>query len=251
MDPVTASLMAIGTGSATGLRPYFTVFALSLAGITVPEDAPGFIANTAGQIPESIANPWVLVICAVLALGDGGLDKILGLNLPLETINQVLRPIFGALVGVQLGMDAGVASAVTSGVLGLGTATPVSLGKGSLTAGLTAVFPEPVSQFLRSLIEDFGAFALVILALVLPFLAAFLGVVMVVIGIALFFLFRKALRSMRTKFSQVKQRRAQLKKARAERRASGQQGGALQNLRRLAKGNPMYTEGGTASTLHH
>jgi hypothetical protein len=73
LDPLTASLMAIGSGSAAGLRPYFTVLALGIAGLVIPDTAPDMIASAARQIPESITNPWVLAICAVLAIGEAGL----------------------------------------------------------------------------------------------------------------------------------------------------------------------------------
>ncbi|MGY5766041.1 DUF4126 domain-containing protein [Brachybacterium sp. DNPG3] len=152
MDGITSSLMAIGSGSASGLRPYLTVLILSIAGMTIPDDAPLLIGVAAAQIPPLLANPWVAGLCALLAIGDCGIDKVLGLNLPFEALNQIIRPIFGALVGMQLGSTAGPEFAVLNTMLGVGTATPVSLGKGSLTAGLTAAFPEPVSQVVRSVL---------------------------------------------------------------------------------------------------
>ena len=47
--------MAIGSGSAAGLRPYFTVLALGIAGLAIPDTAPEMIASAARQIPEQIA----------------------------------------------------------------------------------------------------------------------------------------------------------------------------------------------------
>lgn len=249
MGGITAALMAVGTGSATGLKPYLTVFMLSVAGMAVPPDTSGPLAAAAEHIPHSLANPWVAIICAILAIGDFGIDKVIGLNLPFETINSVLRPIFGALVGTQVGVNSGPEMTAVCAALGLGTATPVSLGKTGLTAGMTAAFPEPVSQVVRSFIEDFGAFFLVLAALILPALAAFFGLCAVGIGLTLFFMFRKAYRSMRTKFSQLKQRRTDIKQVRAAQLASGERVTFFQALRRLAAGaSPLVAAGVATST---
>lgn len=66
---------------------------LSLAGIAVPDGSSGFLGQVDAAVPASISNPWVLGACAVLALGEGGLDKVLSLNLPLEAVSQVLRSV--------------------------------------------------------------------------------------------------------------------------------------------------------------
>lgn len=204
---ITAALMAIGAGSASGLRPYLTVLLLGLARLLVPQDAvPPIVGQALAQIPEFLTSPWILGICAVLAIGDGGIDKVLGLNLPLEPINQILRPVLGALIGLQLGLGSGAPTATVTAVLGGAAALPVSLGKASLTAGLTAIFPEPISQVLRSLIEDFGAVGLVVAAVLAPIIAAVLGLVAVGIGIALFVIFRRAYRAMRARLGRFGRR---------------------------------------------
>lgn len=235
MDPLTASLMAIGSGSAAGLRPYFTVLALGIAGLAIPDTAPEMIASAARQIPDSITNPWVLAICAVLAIGEAGLDKIPFLNLSMETISVWLRPIFGALVGIGLGANSGVEVAILTGLLGAGSALSVSLGKSSVTAA-TSVVPEPITQWVRSLIEDFGALILVLAAVLLPVLAAVLGLVAIGIGFFLYRMFRKVYRSMKTKFGSVKQHQAAAQSAREAQLASGEKNTARQTLRRLASG---------------
>ncbi|MGQ4494310.1 DUF4126 domain-containing protein [Dermabacteraceae bacterium P13115] len=196
MSPLTASLMAIGVGSAAGLRPYFTAFMLAAFGMAVPAYGPEFLQSTAGSIPETIANPWVLGISGALAFADLVIDKILGINLPMEAINQFLRPILGALLGAQLGAEAGPTMAVVTALLGGGAAAPVSIGKGAVTAGMTAILPEPISQVLRSLGEDAAALVLVVAAVLAPLLAALLGIVLVVAAVFLFLMIQRALRSL-------------------------------------------------------
>lgn len=235
MDPLTASLMAIGSGSAAGLRPYFTVLALGIAGLAIPDTAPEMIASAARQIPESITNPCVLAICAVLAIGEAGLDKIPFLNLSMETVSVWLRPVFGALVGIGLGANSGVEVAVVTGLLGAGSALSVSLGKSSLTAA-TNVVPEPVTQWVRSLIEDFGALVLVLAAVLLPVLAALLGLAAVAIGFLLYRMFRKAYRSLKSTFGNAKDKQAAARVAREAQHAAGGNASAWQSLKRIASG---------------
>lgn len=235
MDPLTASLMAIGSGSAAGLRPYFTVLALGIAGLAIPDTAPEMISSAARQIPESITNPWVLGICAVLAIGEAGVDKIPFLNLSMESISVWLRPIFGALVGIGLGANSGVEVAILTGLLGAGSALSVSLGKSSVTAA-TNVVPEPITQWIRSLIEDFGALILVFAAVLLPVLAAVLGLAAVLIGFFLYRMFRKVYRSMKNRFGSVKEHQAAAQAARQAQAQAGEKNSATQTLRRLAAG---------------
>lgn len=235
MEPLTASLMAIGSGSAAGLRPYFTVFALGLAGLAIPESAPGVITGAVNQIPDSVANPWVLAICAILALGDSGLDKVPLLNISMESLSSWLRPIFGSLVGLQLGVESGPMVTALTTVLGTSTSLPVSLGKLSSTAA-TNVVPDPVTQWVRSLFEDFGALILVVAAILLPILAAFLGIIAVAIGITLFIMFRKTYKAMKTKFSEVKQKQAEARALKQAQIASGERSTTLQVLKNLAAG---------------
>lgn len=208
MDGTTPALMAVGAGSAIGLRPYMTVFLLSIAGMAIPAGAPEIIGHAASQIPDTLANPWVAVISGVLAVAEFGIDKIFGVNLPIEMINQILRPILGAIIGFQMGSDSGGELAVLTTVLGIVSATPVSLGKGGITAGLTAIFPEPVSQAVRSLLEDVGAVVLAVSAVLLPILAALFGLAAIAVGVVLFLVFRKALLAIRAKYAAYTRRRA-------------------------------------------
>lgn len=247
MEPVTASLMAIGSGSAAGLRPYFTVFALSLAGLAVPDDASSIVAKSVDQIPDSIANPWVLTICAILALAEFASGKFPAVDLVLEPISAWVRPLFGALVGMQLGVDSGSVTAAFTTLLGAGTSLPVSLGKTSATAA-TTVASGGAMDWLRSLFEDSSALILVVAAILLPILAAFLGLIAVGIGITLFIVFRRAYRAMRVKLSEISQWRERSRTLREAQLASGERVSTVQALKRLAAGaTPAMAMGVTTS----
>lgn len=244
MDPLTASLMSIGSGSAAGMRPYFTVFVLGFAALVMPEGAPGIVTTAVEQIPGSIANPWVVGICAILALADFLGGKVPWLDLSLEPITAWLRPVLGSLVGMQLGVESGAATAVFTTALGAGTSIPVSLGKTSATAATTAA-SGGFADWIRSLFEDASAFVLVVAAVLVPIFAAFLGLIAVAIGIVLFLLFRKAYRAMKMKVSDLRRRQAEARARRRAQIASGERVSTLQALKRLTAGaTPAMATGG-------
>ena len=196
---VSTALVAIGTGSAAGLRPYFTVFFLGVAKLLIPADAPGAISGVITQIPDIVADPWVLGITGVLAVGEFLVDKFQFFDQAWDVIHSVLRPVFGALIGLQVGDEYGTTAMVTGAVLGGATATGVSLGKSTLR-GLVNLLPEPVTNVLTSLGEDTAA-VIVLIGVVVPPLAALVGLVMLGIGIWLFVKLRRVFTAAKARLS--------------------------------------------------
>ncbi|MBU8577687.1 DUF4126 domain-containing protein [Brevibacterium luteolum] len=196
---VSTALVAIGTGSAAGLRPYFTVFFLGVAKLLIPADAPGAISGVITQIPDIVADPWVLGITGVLAVGEFLVDKFQFFDQAWDVIHSVLRPVFGALIGLQVGDEYGTTAMVTGAALGGATATGVSLGKSTLR-GLVNLLPEPVTNVLTSLGEDTAA-VIVLIGVVVPPLAALVGLVMLGIGIWLFVKLRRVFTAAKARLS--------------------------------------------------
>lgn len=183
-----------------------------------------------------------------MALGDAGVDKVPFAGLSMETVSAWLRPVFGSLVGLQLGVESGPVVTVLTTILGAGTSLPVSLGKTSTTAATTLAGGGTV-EWLRSLIEDFGAVILVVAAILLPILAAFFGLIAVGIGITLFIMFRKTYKAMKTKFGEVKQKQTEARALRQAQIASGERTPTLQVLKSLAAGaTPAMAAGVSTST---
>lgn len=157
-------------------------------------------------------------------------------------MNSVLRPLLGLALGAAIGWDTGTGSAIIMGILAGGAALPVSLGKGATTAGLTAVFPEPVSQVVRSVIEDASVVVIMLLALLAPIIAALAGIAAAVFGVLLFFTFRRAYRSLRRRFGASGPNRGDLAVLQAEAAsaptgAAAAHGGPIAALRRFARAN--------------
>lgn len=217
---ITAALMAIGAGSATGLRPYLTVVFLGIVGLVTPDEVPGIIHTAVSQIPEFLSNPLVLIVCGILALADTSIDKMPGVNVFVgELIQRFIRPAFGIFVGIQLGLDHGTIGMVTTGLLGAVTSVPVALGKTSSTTVLGGI---PGIQLIRSLGEEAIVIVLLVAAIVLPLLAAFLGLIVVAAAAFIFVKLRRVYRSTRMKFGQFSQRRLELKEIRRVQLESGE-----------------------------
>ncbi|MCT1657238.1 DUF4126 domain-containing protein [Brevibacterium luteolum] len=197
---VSTALVATGTGSAAGLRPYFTVFFLGVAKLLIPADAPGAISGVITQIPDIVADPWVLGITGVLAAGEFLVDKFQFFDQAWDVIHSVLRPVFGALIGLQVGDEYGTTAMVTGAVLGGATATGVSLGRSTLR-GLVNLLPEPVTNVLTSLGEDTAAVIVLIGVVAVPPLAALVGLVMLGIGIWLFVKLRRVFTAAKARLS--------------------------------------------------
>lgn len=100
MDPAwTAALLAIASGTVSGLRPYFVVLTLGAVKALVPLGAAGPAAGVIEAIPEMLAQPWVLIVVGLLALGEVIVDKLPYLDSAWDGIHLVLRPLFGAALG--------------------------------------------------------------------------------------------------------------------------------------------------------
>ncbi|MGO2541539.1 MAG: DUF4126 family protein [Specibacter sp.] len=247
---ITAALMAIGAGSATGLRPYLTVVFLGIVGLVTPDEVPGIIHTAVSQIPEFLSNPLVLIVCGILALADTSIDKMPGVNVFVgELIQRFIRPAFGIFVGIQLGLDHGTIGMVTTGLLGAVTSVPVALGKTSSTTVLGGI---PGIQLIRSLGEEAIVIVLLVAAIVLPLLAAFLGLIVVAAAAFIFVKLRRVYRSTRMKFGQFSQRRLELKEIRRVQLESGERLSMPEALRQAIAGvTPTMATGmaGAASSV--
>jgi hypothetical protein len=193
MDPAwTAALLAIASGTVSGLRPYFVVLTLGAVKALVPLDAASPAAGVIEAIPEMLAQPWVLIVVGLLALGEVVVDKLPYLDSAWDGIHLVLRPLFGAALGYGIGVDEGTGVAVGAAVAGGVTAAGVSFGK-TATRAVVNMLPEPVSNVLVSFGEDAAAVILLVLSFLLLPLAAVLAVLLLVGAVLLIVRMRRKL----------------------------------------------------------
>lgn len=191
MDPVwTAALLAIASGTASGLRPYFVVLTLGAVKWLVPADAAGLAGPVLQAIPDALTQPWILIIAGILALGELIVDKIPYLDSAWDGVHSVLRPIFAAALGYGIGDGEGTGVAVATAVAGGVTAAGVGLGKTATRAAVN-LLPEPISNVLVSLGEDVAALLLLVLSILLLPVAAILALLLLAGAIALFVWLRR------------------------------------------------------------
>jgi uncharacterized membrane protein len=157
-----------------GIRVYFTVFGVGVAGllgwVTLPE---------ALQVTQSW---WVLGVSAALAGVEFFTDKLPGVDSIWDLLQTLARIPAGAfLAAATLSSD----GQLSPGMLAAGAG--VALASHGLKTGTRAMLnmsPEPVSNWMTSLLEDGLVVGAMALALVYPWLALAL-VVTLGLGVAL------------------------------------------------------------------
>lgn len=151
-----AHLFALGLALAclAGVRAYFTVFGVGLAGLLGWVDLPAALQVT--------TSPWVLGTAGALALVEFFADKIPGVDSGWDLLQTLARIPAGAFLAAATLSDDGQ---LGGGALALGAGA--AMGMHALKSGTRALInasPEPVSNWTASLGEDAaaaGALALV------------------------------------------------------------------------------------------
>jgi uncharacterized membrane protein len=151
-----AHIFALGLALAclAGVRAYFTVFGVGLAGLMGWVDLP-----TALQVTTS---PWVMGTAGALALVEFGADKIPGVDSGWDLLQTLARVPAGAFLAAATLSDDGQLSGGAL-ALGAGAALTTHAIKATTRAAINAS-PEPLSNWTASLGEDaasLGALALV------------------------------------------------------------------------------------------
>ena len=180
--PEIALASALAWGS--GLRLYATLFALGAAGWL------GWI-----ELPQHLsllAHPLVLGTSGLMALVEFGADKLPWVDSLWDAVHTFIRIPAGAALAAAVFGDgaAALAAAILGGTLAAGTHLAKAGGR-----ALINVSPEPFSNWAASFTEDSAVLGGLWLAIVWP--AAFLIVLLLLIGFALmlFFRLRKKFRS--------------------------------------------------------
>ncbi|MFC6598306.1 DUF4126 domain-containing protein [Kitasatospora paranensis] len=163
------------SGWASGVNAYAVVMLLGLFGRF----------GGADTVPPVLERTDVLIAATVLFLCEAVADKIPYVDTVWDAIHTAIRPAAGAVVGALLAShDPGSLGEVAAGALGGSTAL-VSHGiKASLRMAVNTS-PEPASNIVISLLEDFSVAGLVTLAIFHPWLAASGAAVLLAAGVLL------------------------------------------------------------------
>ena len=171
------------SGWASGLNAYLVVLVLGIS------DRLGDVT----QIPDALARWDVLAAAGFLYAMEFVADKIPYIDSTWDAISTAIRPTAGAVIGVLLAGDASSLDQVVLGVVGGGTALLSHLVKAGGRLAINAS-PEPVSNIVASLAEDFAVLGFVYFAIEHPRPAAAIAGVLLVLGLVLLFFIARLIR---------------------------------------------------------
>jgi hypothetical protein len=159
MDAISTVALAAGLGWASGMRLYAVLFFL------------GVIHHAgAAALPASLqvlAHPAVMTVSGALFAIEFFVDKIPGFDTLWDAVHTFVRVPAGALLAAYAVSADDPGFALAAGLLGGAVAAGTHLAKAGGRAAINAS-PEPFSNWVASLTEDFSALAIVWLALTHP-----------------------------------------------------------------------------------
>jgi len=167
----------ISSGWASGVNAWATVLVLGLMG-------RAGIGTEA--VPEQLEQTPVLAFCAVMYVVEFVADKVPLFDTVWDVGQTFFRPLVGAWVGYEFAGADG-ASSFDQAAAGAGTGTLALVShavKASLRLGINAS-PEPFTNIVASVGEDFAVAGVTALALQQPEIAAAIAIVLLVAGAAL------------------------------------------------------------------
>jgi hypothetical protein len=170
---VLASLLAW----ASGLRLYFLIFCLGVAGNF------GYIDLPAGL--GVLQHPWVIGAAGILLVMEFLVDKVPGIDSAWDALHTLIRIPAGALLAAGATGDSLGALTLAAGLLGGTITAGTHLAKAGGRAIINAS-PEPFSNWGASFTEDAAVLAGIWLAFHHPFV--FLAALAVFLALAIWFL---------------------------------------------------------------
>lgn len=181
--------LAFTASWASGINPYLLVFLAGLLG-----------RFTDLAVPSGFERVDVLVVFGVLVVVDAIADKVMLVDSAWDVINTTIRPIAGAVVATLIAApDIDLPTAVIAAAGGL-VALITHLAKATTRIAVNTS-PEPASNVVVSVAEDVAVSAVVLIAVVNPWIAAAIALVLltvaVVVAIALARTARRGLRMLR------------------------------------------------------
>ncbi|MDH5535206.1 MAG: DUF4126 domain-containing protein [Betaproteobacteria bacterium] len=161
MDPLTLIATAAGLGWASGMRLYAVLFGLGLLGHAGVYELPSEL--------QLLAHPAVMTVSGLLFILEFFADKIPGVDSVWDAVHTFVRIPAGAVLAAAAVASADPGLALAAGLLGGVVAAGTHLTKAGSRA-LINTSPEPFSNWIASLGEDFLSVLGLIAALKYPLL---------------------------------------------------------------------------------
>lgn len=161
MELLTGIMTAFGLSASAGLNAYIPLLVVGLLARYTE------LINLAKPW-DTLANPWILLLLAVLVLIEMLADKIPAVNHINDVIQTAVRPVAGAIVfaaSAQVVTDINPVLALASGLLVAGSVHAVKAGavRPAVTATTGGTANVPVS-----IAEDIISTIMSILAIIIP-----------------------------------------------------------------------------------
>ena len=148
MEPVELIALTMGVGWASGINLYAAVMMLGLLGMTGNIELP--------QSMQVIQSPLVLGTAAIMYLVEFLIDKVPGVDTAWDAVHTFIRIPAGAMLAASAVGEATPAVELAAFLTGGGLAATSH----TVKAGSRAVIntsPEPMSNWITSITEDFVA----------------------------------------------------------------------------------------------
>ncbi|REJ79205.1 MAG: DUF4126 domain-containing protein [Acidobacteria bacterium] len=192
MEWFSTLTLALGSAWTSGINLYATVVVLGLMQKITSYQLPGGL--------DVLDNWWIIGVAGVLYAIEFVADKVPYVDSVWDVIHTFVRVPAGAVIAYSATNDMDAAFTVVAALLGGGLALSSHGTKAAVRAGIN-LSPEPVSNWIMSIVEDVIAFVGAILAVIAPILIA------IVLGIFLIFFFwfaPKVFRALRRMVSAVR-----------------------------------------------
>lgn len=165
--------LAFTASWASGINPYLVVFLLGLIG-----------RFTSVDVPPALIRTDVLVVMGVLVVVDAVADKVMWLDSAWDVVNTAIRPLAGGALAVIIASpDTPLGTATVAGAGGI-VALITHLAKATTRLAVNTS-PEPASNVVVSLGEDVAVAGVTIGALLNPWLAAGIALVLFIAGVVI------------------------------------------------------------------
>jgi len=174
--------LAFTASWASGINPYLLVLMMGILGRIADID-----------VPVGLERLDVIVIFAVLTVIDTVADKVMMVDSLWDAINTVIRPIAGAVIAALIASPSvDIPTAVIAAAGGI-VALITHLAKATTRLAVNTS-PEPASNIAVSVLEDLAVCAVVIIAVLNPWIAAAIALVLLVAAVTVAVVLAKGVR---------------------------------------------------------
>ncbi len=182
---------ALGLSSVSGLRAYLPLLALAIGSDVNGNNGQPLVALSPSF--HVLGSWWIIALLVVLAIGEFFVDKVPVIDHISDAVHTVIRPLSGAIIMAGVSNPISDRSPWAAAVLGAVLALTVHSAKAATRPAVTAT-TAGIGNPVISAVEDGAAVVFTLLALLAPFIAVVLGLVVIV---AIMYLIRSGWRRLR------------------------------------------------------